>query len=597
MLQKTLSVQCENILPIIKKWLYSSHDIFLRELISNACDAIKKLRILTGETEDLRIDLHIDKEKKTLTISDQGLGMTEEEVERYIAQIAFSGAEEFLSKYQTDQEAMIGHFGLGFYSAYMVASHVELQTRSYLPDARPVHWSCDGSSKYEIGEGEREERGTDVILHLDEAHLEYLDESSLRFHILRFCGFMPESIYLNGISLETTTPIWLKPASDCTDREYISFYRKLFPLEPDPLFWIHLNIDYPFNLKGILYLPKVQRRFEEQNGSIRLFCNRVFVSDHCREILPDYLTMLRGAIDSIDLPLNVSRSTLQMDQNVKQLAAHISKKISDRLNLLFKNDRAHYCTLWPDLEILVKLGFLQDDKFYDRVRDILIWKTDKQEWVTVQELLDHSTEKKIYYTSEETSLSLQKAFIDRGCRLLYAGSPIDSAVMNALERKLPSVKFQRIDSALDEKLIDASREKGILDAEGKTVSSRIAQLFKTHLDEQLEVEAKSLSSDELVGVFLLDENSRRLRDYLAITQGNAELSPFGKKTFVVNTNSKLVQMAYKMAEKKPQVAEGLIRQIYDLTRLAQKEVDPKEIDQLVSREQSLLEQLTSLYLS
>jgi molecular chaperone HtpG len=592
MRQKTLSVQCENILPIIKKWLYSSHDIFLRELISNACDAIKKLRLLTGEQGDLPIHVRIDKKNKTLAISDQGIGMTEEEVERYIAQIAFSGAEEFLAKYQKDQEAMIGHFGLGFYSAYMVASKVELETRSYLPDAPPVHWSCDGSANYEIGPGSRTERGTDVILYLDDAYLEYLEEPTLRDLIQRFCGFMPESIFLNDKSVGTVAPLWLKTASDCTDKEYLDFYRKLFPLEPDPLFWIHLNIDYPFRLKGILYLPKQQRRFEEKTDSIRLYCNRVFVSDHSRDILPDYLTVMRGALDSPELPLNVSRSNLQVDQNVKQLGTHISKKVSDRLNVLFKNDRAHYCALWPELELLVKLGLLQDEKFYDRVKDLLIWKTSKNEWSTVQELLDRSREQKIVYTTEQSAVSLQKVFLDRGVELLYIRHPLDSAVLNALERKLAPVKFQRIDSALDEKLIDAAKEQGLLDADGKTVASRIAQFFKAQLEDKLEVEAKSLASNELAAVFLLDEESRRFRDYLALTSPNdLAAATLGKRTFVVNTNHKLVQLAWKLAETKPDIAKNLAQQIYDFTRLAHKEIEGRELDQLVAREHALLEQL------
>jgi molecular chaperone HtpG len=285
----------------------------------------------------LEIHLRTDREKKTLTISDQGIGMTEEEVEKYIAQIAFSGAEEFLSKYEK-QETMIGHFGLGFYSAYMVASKVEINTLSYLPDSKPVHWSCDGSAHYEIGPGDRIERGTSIILHLDEAYLEFLDEKKIQELLQRFCSFMPDPIFLNGTALGNQAPLWVKAPSDCTDQEYLDFYRSLFPMEADPLFWIHLNIDYPFRVQGILYVPKMQRRnLEEQKDSIRLFCNRVFVSDSCRDLLPEYLMMLRGAIDSADLPLNVSRSYLQVDHNVKQLGAHISKKVSDRLSGLFKS--------------------------------------------------------------------------------------------------------------------------------------------------------------------------------------------------------------------------------------------------------------------
>lgn len=595
MRQKTLSVQCENILPIIKKWLYSSHDIFLRELVSNACDAIKKYKLLTESTDTLEIHLQIDRDQKTLTISDQGIGMTEEEVEKYIAQIAFSGAEEFLSKYK-NQETMIGHFGLGFYSAYMVASKVELETLSYLPGSKPVHWSCDGSANYEIGTGSRTERGTSIILHLDDAYLEFLDEQKIRELLQRFCSFMPDPIFLNGNPLGNQAPLWLKSPADCTDQDYLAFYHSLFPMEGDPLFWIHLNIDYPFRLQGILYVPKMQRRnLEEQKDSIRLFCNRVFVSDSCRDLLPEYLMMLRGAIDSADLPLNVSRSYLQVDQKVKQLGAHISKKVSDRLSSFFKNDRAQYETLWPELEILVKLGLLQDEKFYERTKELLIWKSSSGSWTTIQEVLDRSKEKKVYYSGEETALSLQKAFLDKGCELLYTRSAIDAPVMNALERKMPAVKFQRIDGALEEVLIDSSREKNLLDAEGKTLSARIAQFFKANLaEEKLEVDAKSLTADALPGILIIDENARRLREYLTLTQEKADFAGLEKKTFVVNTNNKLVLLAWSLASKKPDVAQNLARQIYDLSRLAQKELDSREIDQMVSREQSLLEQLAAL---
>lgn len=596
MRQKTLSVQCENILPIIKKWLYSSHDIFLRELISNSCDAIKKFSFLTDSKESLEIHVRIDKEKKTLTISDQGIGMTEEEVEKYIAQIAFSGAEEFLSKYK-NQESMIGHFGLGFYSAYMVAAKVELETLSYLPDSEPVRWSCDGSANYEIGKGTRTERGTDVILHLDEPYFEFLEEPKVHELLNRFCSFMPDPIFLNGKPLGNKAPLWLKAPSECTDQDYISFYRTLFPMEGDPLFWIHLNIDYPFLLKGILYVPKIRRRNYEENGdSIRLFCNRVYVSESCRDLLPDYLMMLRGAIDSADLPLNVSRSYLQVDQNVKQLGSHISKKVSDRLSALFRSDRAQYCSLWSELELLVKLGLLQDDKFYERTKDLLIWKTSAGDWSTVQEVLDRSKEKKIYYSGEDASVSLQKAFLDKGCELLYTHSAIDGAVITSLERKMSSVKFQRIDSALEDVLVDSSREKSLLDSEGKTQSSRIAHFFKSQLsdEQQLEVEAKSLSADSLPGVLFLDEDSRRLRDYMALTQEKAPFESLEKKTFVVNTNNKLVQLAWSLSGKKPHLAQDLARQIYDLSRLAQRELSAKEVDLMVSREQSLLEQLASM---
>lgn len=603
MRKNTLSIHSKNILPIIKKWLYSSHDIFLRELVSNACDAIKKLKVLCDcdqaeKTEDpSEIRIRIDSDAKTITISDNGIGMTEEEVEKYIAQIAFSGAEEFLEKYQsqTEKDPMIGHFGLGFYSSYMVASKVEIETQSYLPNAKPIHWSCDGSSTYEIGEGTRAKRGTDIILHIDENYQEYLEESKLRELLDRYCSFMPDPIYLNDHSIDNQSPLWMKAPSECTDKDYLTFYRKLYPMEQDPIFWIHLNVDYPFRLQGILYFPKKQHSYDNQNSTIRLFCNRVFVSDQCRDFLPDYLNLLQGAIDSSDIPLNVSRSYLQVDQNVKQLGAHISKKVSDRLNTLFKTEREKYISYWPELETLVKLGLLQDEKFYDRISDAVIWRNSRKEWTSIPEYLDRAKEKKVHYSDQEKAAFIQKVFLDQGIELIYTSSPIDVAVISRLEQKLSEVGFQRVDSTLDPNLIDASREKSLLDSEGKTPSSRMADFFRSRLaiEPNLEVEAKSLASDSLPGLVLIDENMRRLRDYLVLTQGKAPKDQM-KKTFVVNTNNKLVQAAYRLAEKQPEIAQNLAKQIYDLSRLAQKEIEPAEVETLVAKNQELLEQLTAM---
>ena len=377
MRQNNLSIHSENILPIIKKWLYSDKDIFLRELVSNACDALNKVRIILGDVGEFKVSISIDAKGRTITVADTGIGMSEEEVEKYIAQIAFSGAEEFVEKYksQTEKDPIIGHFGLGFYSAYMVAAKVEIDTLSYLPDAKPVFWSCDGSSSYSIGAGKRESRGTQITLQIDEQSSEYLEESKLRELLHRHCSFMPFPIDLNGKALGNQEPLWLKSPNECTEKEYLTFYRQLFPTDPEPIFWIHLNVDYPFHLQGILYFPKIHRKFDTNESAIKLFCNRVFVSDNCKDILPDFLMILRGAIDSPDIPLNVSRSYLQVDKNVRQLSSHISKKVSDKLNQLYKTDREKYIASWPDIEMIVKLGLLQDEKFYDKIKDILIWKT------------------------------------------------------------------------------------------------------------------------------------------------------------------------------------------------------------------------------
>lgn len=577
MRQNTLSIHSENILPIIKKWLYSDKDIFLRELVSNACDALNKVRIASGDEGEFKISIAID--KKTITIADTGIGMTEEEVEKYIAQIAFSGAEEFMEKYksQTEKDPIIGHFGLGFYSAYMVASLVEIDTRSYL-GSQPVFWSCDGSSSYSIGVGTRETRGTKITLHIDSESAEYLEEAKLRELLNRHCSFMPFPIELNGKPIGNQEPLWLKSPVDCTDKEYLSFYNKLFPMDPDPIFWIHLNVDYPFHLQGILYFPKMHRRFDSNESAIKLFCNRVFVSDNCKDILPDYLMILKGAIDSPDIPLNVSRSYLQVDKNVKQLSAHISKKVSDKLNQLYKNDRTKFIESWPDIEMIVKLGILQDDKFYERVKDILIWKNSQGEWAPID-----GSAKKVFYSTTENSplLKLYK-------EVLFAPAPIDTAVIQFLENKL-STTFQRIDGALDESLLDPEKEKTLLDAEGKTESSRIAEFIRKALG--VEVEAKSLATDTLPALIVLDENERRFRDYIHLTQGKKGEA---KKTFVVNTNHKLIQAISRLQGKQPEVAASLAKGIYDLSLLSQKEVGPDDLGPIVERQTEILEKISSL---
>lgn len=602
MRQNHLSIHSENILPIIKKWLYSDKDIFLRELVSNACDALNKVRILNEQDQlkidpaDFKVSIQIDKEQKTITIADTGIGMTEEEVEKYIAQIAFSGAEEFVAKYksQTDKDPIIGHFGLGFYSAYMVAKQVDLDTCSYLTDAKPVFWSCDGSSSYTIDAGKRLKRGTQITLHIDEASTEYLEETKLRELLQRHCAFMPFPIELNGKSIGNQDPLWLKSPSSCTEEDYLSFYRKLFPLDPDPIFWIHLNVDYPFHLQGILYFPKIHRRFDASESSIKLFCNRVFVSDNCKDILPDYLMILRGAIDSPDIPLNVSRSYLQVDKNVKQLSAHISKKVSDRLSQLYKTDREKYISSWPEMEMVVKLGLLQDEKFYERVKDCLIWKNSEGQWTTVPEYLERASDKKIYYASQEKATHLLEIYKQKKIEILFAPMPVDTAVIQFLESHL-SVTFQRVDGALDDSLLDPSREKSLLDADGRSESAKIASFIRSALEqEELQVEAKSLASDQLSALLVLDENQRRLRDYMALTQGKSAAPYFGKRTFVVNTNSKLIQTIQKLQEKQPEIAKEIAKGVYDLSLLSQRELEPSDLESVVNRQTQVLEKLASL---
>jgi molecular chaperone HtpG len=599
MRKNNLSIHSENILPIIKKWLYSDKDIFIRELVSNATDAINKVKILKNqgmidvEETTFNISVSINQEHKTITISDTGIGMTEEEVEKYIAQIAFSGAEEFVAKYktQTEKDPIIGHFGLGFYSAYMVASKVEINTLSHQENAKPVFWSCDGSSNYSIGAGTKQTKGTEIILTIDDQSAEYLEESKLKELLLKYCNFMPFPIFLNGQSIGNQSPLWMKNPSECTEKEYLEFYRKLFPLDQDPLFWIHLNVDYPFHLQGILFFPKIHRRFDANESTIRLFCNRVFVSDNCKEILPDYLTILRGAIDSPDIPLNVSRSYLQVDKNVKQLSSHISKKISDRLGQLYKTDKEKFIAAWADIEMIVKLGILQDEKFYDRIKDVLIWKNSEDNWTTLSEYLERSKDKKVFYTSNKDS-ALIHLYKEKQIEILMAPLPIDTAIIQSLEEKM-SISFQRIDGGIDENLLDPSREKTLLDADGKTIASKTASFIKSSLDEEaIEVEAKSLSSDKLPAFLVLDENQRRLRDYMTMTQGKHSFP--AKKTFVVNTNSPLIQLIEKLQNKQPDIAAEMAKSVYDMALLSQRELESGDLEKVVARQTVILEKLGSL---
>jgi molecular chaperone HtpG len=576
MTQGTLKIHTENILPIIKRWLYSDKDIFVRELVSNACDALRKLQILRDQNladfkdEELKIELFVDKDARTLQFVDTGLGMTAEEVEKYIAQIAFSGAEEFLNKYQGngEKEQIIGHFGLGFYSAYMVAEKVTIDTLSYQAGADPAFWSCAGSSDYRLEKGSRTSRGTTITLHVGADSDEFLEASRLREILERYCQFLPYPIFLNGERINEQDPLWLKNPSDCTEKEYLDFYHTLYPMEPDPIFWIHLNVDVPFHLQGILYFPKITQRFDWSKSNIQLFVNRVFVSDSCKDLIPDFLMCLRGAIDSPDIPLNVSRSYLQMDKTVRQLSAHISKKVADKLGSLYQTDQEKFYGAWPEIEMIVKLGMLQDEKFYTRASEFLIWKTTSDTWTT----LDGKTNT-VFYTSDAHA-SILELYKDK--EVLLSTSPIDTHLFSSLERKL-SLKFQRIDGALDDSLLDGE----------KNDSSKIADFFRKALPD-LEIEAKGLASQTLPAFLIVDENTRRMRDAMVLSGHN--MSAFqAKKTFVVNTNNPLIESLYQMQD--VELANEVAHHLYDLSLLAQKEIEPAKMTAFINRSTQVLEKL------
>jgi molecular chaperone HtpG len=586
----TLKIQTENILPIIKGRLYSDKDIFVRELISNACDALRKIQILRDQgladvkDEELKIELFVNKEAHTLQFIDTGIGMTAEEVEKYIAQIAFSGAEEFIQKHQGngEKEQIIGHFGLGFFSAYMVAEKVTIDTLSYQASSEAAFWSCDGSSDYTLEKGSRTSRGTTITLHVGSDSDEFLEESRLREILQKYCLFLPYPIYLNNTRINEKDPLWLKNPSDCTEQDYLDFYHTLYPMEPDPIFWIHLNVDIPFHLQGILYFPKLGRRFDWNQSNIQLFVNRVFVSESCKDLIPDFLMCLRGAIDSPDIPLNVSRSSLQMDRTVRQLASHISKKVADKLASLYQLEKEKFLKAWPEIEMIVKLGMLQDEKFYAKAKEFLVWKTSLDTWTTLEEKSGT-----VFYTSDAHAPMLG---LYKDKEVILSTSPLDSHLFSSLEPKL-SLKFQRIDGALDDSLLDASREKNLLDAEGKTESGKIADFFRKVLGHhKMEIEAKSLASDHLASFIIFDEKTRRLRDAMALSGHNMP-SFEAKKTFVINTNNPLIESLYKLHTSQPELAHDVAHHLYDLSLLAQKEIEPTAMSSFIQRSTQVLEKL------
>lgn len=609
MTKKTLEIHSENILPIIKKWLYSDKDIFVRELVSNACDAIYKVKLLRDQglveakDEDFRIDIRINKAEKTLTFTDTGIGMDAEEVQKYIAQIAFSGAEDFVAKYKTNNEndQFIGHFGLGFYSAYMVAEKVQIDTLSYKPDAEPVLWICDGSSEYTLEKGTRQTRGTEITLFLDKESEEYLEEFRMRKILEHYCAFLPYPIYLGELHINRQEPLWVKNPSSCNPEDYLNFYHHLFPMEGDPIFWVHLNVDYPFHLKGILYFPKMRRDSDLGKNSVNLYCNRVFVSDNCKDVIPNYLMPLRGVIDSPDIPLNVSRSYLQMDKTVRLLGNHLSKKVADSLTTLYRTDREKFTTSWPDISVIIKLGILEDEKFYEKTKEFLIWKTTDGKWTTVEDYLEQNKDKtggKIFYTKDEKhSAQVLSIYKKQGIEILCADSPFDPFLFQFLEKKLSPIAFQRVDAAIDESILDKEREKTILDPSGRTEAAKLADFIRLKLNnDKVQVEAKSLAEDTLPGFIMIDENQRRLRDYmLHLDPKDIEttMNLIEKKVFIVNTNSPIMASIQKIDEVDPELAADLVNQTYELSLLSQREMDPGHLNDFISRSNRVLEKIAA----
>jgi molecular chaperone HtpG len=653
--QGNITIHTENIFPIIKKSLYSDHEIFLRELISNAVDAIEKLKMVSyagefsGEAGEPKITLAIDKEKSTLSISDNGIGMTAEEVKKYINQVAFSSAEEFIQKYKGGaDQPIIGHFGLGFYSSFMVATKVEIDTLSYKEGSQAVHWCCDGSPQFELSESSRSDRGTTITLTLQEEEKDYAETARIKQLIKTYCDFMPVPIELEGETLNKQQAIWRQSPQNLKDEDYLEFYRYLYPFQEEPLLWVHLKTDYPFSIDGILYFPKLRPDVDINQGNIKLFCNQVFVSEHCEEIVPKFLLPMRGVIDSPDIPLNVSRSALQMDRTVRKIADFIAKKVADRLKELFKNEPNQYVSCWKDLGTFVKFGFINDDKFKKQVEDIIIYRTtanlapktdqpsvqvettegdawqevssetdnsftlDGASYTTLNEYLERNKtqhENRVFYctdsVSQATYVELHKG---QGLEVLFLDAFIDTHFISYLERERSEVKFARVDAELDDTLLNKEQDAEIVDPKtNKTRSEQVKELFENALQKpQVTIRTESLKSDNPQSVppamILLPEEMRRMRDMMAVLQQETAIFP-DEHILVVNLSHPMVQNLLNLSQSSIIQADGgtsptgelanlICQHVYDLALMAQKSFDADSMKQFVDRSNQVLTRLT-----
>jgi Molecular chaperone, HSP90 family len=576
-----IGVTSTNIFPVIKKFLYSDHEIFLREVVSNAVDATQKIKTLAsvgeykGELGELKIHISIDKNKGTLTISDKGIGMTAEEIDKYINQIAFSGAEEFLEKYKNDAQAIIGHFGLGFYSTFMVSKKVEIFTQSYREDSTAQHWSCKGDPEYTLEDTVKSERGTDIILHIDDENKDFLEESKIQELLTKYCKFLPIEIvfgkkkeWKDGKEVETeednvinnVSPAWTRKPADLKDEDYANFYRELYPMGDDPLFHIHLNVDYPFNLTGILYFPKIKNNLDIQRNKIQLYCNQVFVTDHVENIVPEYLTLLHGVLDSPDIPLNVSRSYLQSDQNVKKISSHITKKVADRLADIFKTDRQQFEEKWDDLKIFIQYGMLSDEKFYERAEKIALFKNVDGKCFTFDEYKDSVKENQtdkagnliyLYANNKEEQYVYIQAAKDKGYDVLLMDGHLDVHAVSQLEQKFEKTRFARVDADIVDKLIQKEESKVELGDEQREAlvtifDSQIPQVEKTNFIVTFE----SLSADANPVFVTQNEFMRRMKEMSAMQGGM--YSFYGEMpdsyNLVVNTTHPVIEKLLKDEE-------------------------------------------------
>ena len=653
--QGSLTINSENIFPIIKKWLYSDHDIFFRELVSNGCDAITKLKKLSmvGEFEEpegnqYRIDVIVSPENKTIQFIDNGLGMTEDEVNEYICQIAFSGAADFLEKYKdkANDDQIIGHFGLGFYSAFMVADKVTIETLSYKEGAEPVYWECDNGTEYTISKGDKAERGTVITLYLNEDSYEFANEYRAKEVLQKYCSFMPIEIYFtnadapaevidekeektgetaevvdeNGETIEVdeeetdekeaseesteesekkkpqpindTTPLWAKHPNDCTEEEYKEFYRKVFMDYREPLFWIHLNMDYPFNLKGILYFPKINLEVENAEGKIKLYNNQVFVADNIKEVIPEFLLLLKGVIDCPDLPLNVSRSALQNDGFVKKISDYITKKVADKLSGMCKTDKENYEKYWDDISPFIKYGCLRDDKFNEKMTDYIIFKNLDGKYVTLPEYLEAAKEKhenQVFYVTDAKEQSQYiNMFKEEGMDAILLTSNIDTPFITHLEQKNQNVHFLRIDSELSNNFVENTEED---EETVKANTDKLTDIFRKALgNDKLEVKVQKLKNANVSSMITESEDSRRMQDMMRMyNMGGFDPTMFGGAsgiTLVLNSNNTLVQ--YVLEHEEGENTKTICEQLYDLAMLAHKPLEPEAMTKFIARSNEIL---------
>ncbi len=615
-----INVQTENIFPIIKKFLYSDHEIFLRELVSNAVDATQKLKTLTsigeakGDLGDIKVEVVIDKAGKTLTIRDKGIGMTAEEIEKYITQIAFSGAEEFVNKYKDktpETNAIIGHFGLGFYSGFMVAKKIEILSLSHKEGSKAVRWECDGSPEYKMEETTKTSRGTDIILHIAEDSEEFLEQQRIDHLLMKYCKFLPveikfgtkkegekdKEVEVDNI-INNPSPAWTKKPADLSDEDYKKFYRELYPMNfEDPLFHIHLNVDYPFNLTGILYFPKIKKSFEIQKDKIQLYSNQVFVTDSVENIVPDFLALLQGVIDSPDIPLNVSRSYLQSDANVKKISAHITKKVADKLEEIFKKDRADFESKWEDIKIFVQYGMLSEEKFYDKAQKFALLKSTDGKLSTLEEYaekvkpLQTDKDKKVIYLYT-TNVEEQHSFIEtakeRGYDVIVFDSPIDSHYINQLESKLENTSFVRVDADVIDKIIKKEEDQPskLSEEEQKTLKPIVEGMVSK---EKFTVVFESLSEKDAPMIITKPEFMRRMKDMSAM--GGGGMAFYGSMpdmhNLVVNSNHPLISKI--LNEKDSEKQKQLTKQTADLAMLSQGLLKGEELTKFIKRSVELID--------